>query len=50
MINITFRPYCSADYQACTEIFDANCPEFFVPIERQEYENFLEGLPVGYEV
>lgn len=50
MTNITFRPYCDADRQACTRIFDANCPEFFAPNERQEYEEFLEGVSGGYEV
>ena len=50
MTNITFRPYCNADHQACSSIFDANCPEFFAPNERQEYEEFLEGVSGGYEV
>jgi N-acetylglutamate synthase-like GNAT family acetyltransferase len=31
-------------------IFDANCPEFFAPNERQDYLGFLEGEPDGYEV
>jgi len=31
-------------------IFDANCPEFFAPNERQEYEEFLEGVSGDYEV
>ena len=50
MTNVSFRPYCNADREACTSIFDANCPEFFAPNERQEYEEFLEGVPGGYEV
>ncbi|MGI9284222.1 MAG: GNAT family N-acetyltransferase [Pseudomonadales bacterium] len=50
MINIIFRPYCSADCQACTQIFDANCPQFFAPNERQEYDSFLTDVPEGYEV
>jgi len=48
--DVTFRPYCNADYQACSDIFDANCPEFFAPNERQEYERFLQDLSEGYEV
>lgn len=48
--NVVFRPYCEADHQACSSIFDANCPEFFAPNERQEYEEFLEAIPDGYEV
>ena len=50
MTNITFRPYRNADRQACTSIFDANCPEFFAPNERQEYEEFLEHVSGDYEV
>jgi N-acetylglutamate synthase-like GNAT family acetyltransferase len=50
MTNITFRPYRNADRQACTSIFDANCPEFFAPNERQEYEEFLERVSGDYEV
>ncbi len=50
VINITFRPYCSVDNQACTAIFDANCPEFFALNEREEYQDFLECASEGYEV
>jgi hypothetical protein len=50
MTDITFRPYSNADCQACTDIFDANCPESFAPNERQDYERFLEDVPEGYEV
>jgi N-acetylglutamate synthase-like GNAT family acetyltransferase len=50
MTDIIFRPYRNADYQACTAIFDANCPEFFAPNERQDYKSFLENVPEGYEV
>ena len=32
------------------DIFDANCPEYFAPNERQEYEHFLEEVPDDYEV
>ena len=31
-------------------IFDANCPEFFAPNERQDYLEFLAGEPDGYEI
>ena len=50
MRNVTFRPYCSSDNQTCTRIFDANCPEFFAPNEREEYQEFLECASEGYEV
>jgi N-acetylglutamate synthase-like GNAT family acetyltransferase len=48
--EISFRTYRRADYQACIDIFDANCPEFFAPNERQEYRTFLGDLIEGYEV
>jgi len=44
MTIITFRTYRDADREACTSIFDANCPAFFAPNERQEYEEFLERV------
>lgn len=50
MADVTFRPYRDADYKTCIDIFDANCPEFFAPNERQEYGAFLRGLNEGYEV
>ena len=50
MKEIAFRPYCDTDYQTCTGIFDANCPKFFAPNERQEYEEFLERVSGDYEV
>ena len=49
-MSVVFRPYCSTAFQACTDIFDANCPEFFAPNERQEYEEFLTDVSHGYEV
>lgn len=50
MTDILFRPYCEADHQTCTAIFDANCPGFFAPNERQDYEEFLKGVSGDYEV
>ena len=46
----SFRPYSSADKKACLTIFDENCPPFFAPKERGDYEEFLDASPVGYEV
>jgi GNAT superfamily N-acetyltransferase len=31
-------------------LFDQNCPEFFAPNERGDYEAFLDGSPDGYRV
>jgi hypothetical protein len=50
VVDVTFRSYNSADCQACTDIFDANCPGFFAPNERQEYDKFPADVPTGYEV
>jgi len=49
-MNIGFRPYHTSDKQICAGIFDANCPEFFAPNERQDYTEFLEDVPDVYEV
>ena len=36
-----FRPYASSDAAACLALFDANCPRFFAPHERADYEAYL---------
>ena len=35
---------------ACMALFDANCPQFFAPNERDDYLDFLKSQPVGYQV
>ena len=40
------RPYAAADKAACLAIFEGNCPQFFAPWERAEFERFLHELPV----
>ena len=50
MAEVTFRPYRCDDERACLDIFDANCPAFFAPNERAEYEAYLDRVPAGYEV
>ena len=50
MTNRTFRQYKASDRQACIDIFDANCPEYFAPNERQDYDEFLCNSPQDYEV
>lgn len=50
MTDLIFSPYCDTDHDACMSIFDANCPEFFAPNERQDYLAFLDGVPKSYEV
>jgi GNAT superfamily N-acetyltransferase len=45
-----FRSYRETDRQACAKVFDANCPEYFAPNERDDYDSFLEAVPEDYEV
>lgn len=45
-----FRAYRDTDRQICLTIFAANCPEFFAPNEREDYEEFLAEVPADYEV
>lgn len=45
-----FRDYQESDHAACMAIFDANCPEFFAPNEREDYLGFLEANAPGYKV
>lgn len=47
--TVAFRPYTPADREACLELFDANCPGFFAPNERNDYADFLDAEPKGYE-
>ncbi|HEU5136852.1 MAG TPA: GNAT family N-acetyltransferase [Steroidobacteraceae bacterium] len=48
--NITFKPYSSDSREICLRLFDANCPDFFAPNERDDYLRFLETVPEGYEL
>ena len=45
-----YRPFVKRDRAACLALFDANCPAYFAPNERDEYKYFLDSEPVGYEV
>jgi len=50
LMKLTFRPYIESDRLACIDIFDANCPEYFAPNERQDYDEFLQSAPEDYEI
>jgi len=50
MSETRFRDYAESDRSVCLAIFDANCPEFFAPNERDDYLGFLDSDPDGYEV
>lgn len=45
-----FRPFAAVDLSACLALFDANCPAFFTPKERADYEKFLRETPWPYQV
>jgi GNAT superfamily N-acetyltransferase len=49
-VKVTFRPYSSEKKEACLDLFDANCPEFFASNERADYLRFLDTGPGGYEL
>ena len=50
MASIQFNPYDSEHFDACLALFDANCPAYFAPNERDEYAEFLAADPSGYEI
>jgi len=45
-----FYPYRSKLELSCMALFDANCPQFFAPNERDDYLDFLKSQPIGYQV
>jgi GNAT superfamily N-acetyltransferase len=45
-----FRPFASGDRAACLRLFDANCPRFFAPNEREGYEAFMTAADGDYQV
>ena len=47
---LMFRPYSLGDQEICLALFDSNCPEYFAPSERNDYEKFLNSNPPGYEI
>jgi GNAT superfamily N-acetyltransferase len=47
---ISFEAFSAAGRTACLSIFEANCPDFFAPNERDEYVAFLDEAAPGYVV
>ena len=43
-----FRSFATQHFESCLQLFDANCPSFFLPNERKEYVEFLEGVPAEH--
>lgn len=48
--SVSFRDYRDRDRPACMGLFDANCPAFFAPNEREDYAGFLRRCLPGYRV
>lgn len=48
--NLRFSPFCARDRSGCLALFDANCPAYFAPNERADYEAFLSAKHEGYRV
>jgi GNAT superfamily N-acetyltransferase len=48
--RLKFRDYESADRATCLALFDANCPTYFAPNERSQYDAFLAGEPKSYSL
>jgi len=45
-----FRAFRQSDEGHCLRLFDANCPEYFAPGERDEYAAFLSAASPSYRV
>jgi GNAT superfamily N-acetyltransferase len=49
-LELRFRPFDLSDRSECLALFDANCPTFFAPNERDDYESFLSANHLSYKV
>ena len=47
-IQLQFKNYSMESYDNCIGLFDLNCPEFFAPIEKNDYIEFLNQTKEGY--
>lgn len=45
-----YRAYRSSDREACLALFDANCPQYFSPLERNDYSQYLERQTGDYQL
>ena len=46
--QLEFKDYSMESFNDCIELFDLNCPEFFAPIEKNDYIEFLNQTKEGY--
>ena len=49
-MRVKFRHYALNDKDKCLTLFDMNCPEYFAPNERIEYEQFLDINLAQYQL
>jgi GNAT superfamily N-acetyltransferase len=49
-MRVIFKGYEARDKNACLSLFDENCPEYFAPNERTDFENFLDSDPDEYQL
>lgn len=47
-MSYTFRPYTPEDRSACLALFAANTPNWFLPLEQEQYQSFLDDGPGAY--
>lgn len=47
---VRFKPYLLKHRDGCLALFDRNCPQFFAPVERNAYADFLQEISAGYRV
>lgn len=47
---VQFLPYDDTHFDACMGLFDANCPAFFAPNEKADYQVFLKRVAGKYRV
>ena len=45
-----FLPYDDTHFDACMALFDANCPAFFAPNEKADYQVFLKRATDRYRI
>jgi GNAT superfamily N-acetyltransferase len=49
-LRLEFTPFVNPQRAACLALFDQNCPDFFAPNERADYEAFLDVHSDGYRI
>lgn len=47
---VHFLPYDDTHFDACMRLFDANCPDFFAPNEKADYQVFLKRAADRYRM